>query len=84
MNDLISKQALLYALDDTALTDDGGVDINELEDLIKRMPIIEARHARWKNAGMGDYMCSLCSEFVSGNKYRYCPSCGAKMQEDQP
>lgn len=41
-DDLISKQALLYALDDTELTDDGGVDINDLEDLIKRMPTIEA------------------------------------------
>ena len=41
MSDLISKQTLLYALDDTALTDDGGVDINELIDLIKRMPTIE-------------------------------------------
>ena len=45
-------------------------------------PTIEAepiRQARWKGAGMGDYMCSLCNEVVTGNRYHYCPNCGAKM-----
>ena len=37
------------------------------------------RQARWKGAGMGDYMCSLCNEVVTGNRYHYCPNCGAKM-----
>lgn len=34
---------------------------------------------RWKGAGMGDYRCSICDETVSGNSYKYCPYCGAKM-----
>lgn len=43
--------------------------------------IAENRQARWKGAGMGDYMCSLCNMVVSGNHYHYCPNCGAKMDE---
>lgn len=39
------------------------------------------RQARWKGAGMGDYMCSLCATVVSGNRYHYCPNCGARMDE---
>lgn len=41
------------------------------------------KHGRWKAAGMGDYMCSLCAEWVSGNRYHYCPNCGAKMDEPE-
>ena len=41
----------------------------------------EPKRGRWKSAGMGDYMCSLCAEFVSGNRWHYCPNCGAEMRE---
>lgn len=40
---------------------------------------VKVKHGRWKAAGMGDYMCSLCAEVVSGNRYHYCPNCGARM-----
>ena len=40
------------------------------------------RHGRWKGAGMGDYMCSRCAEVVSGNRYHYCPNCGARMDKE--
>ena len=36
-------------------------------------------HGWWKGAGMGDYYCSLCCEEVSGNRHKFCPNCGAKM-----
>lgn len=39
------------------------------------------KRGRWKGAGMGDYMCSLCNMVVSGNRYHYCPNCGARMDE---
>jgi len=41
--------------------------------------VVRVEEARWKGAGMGDYYCSLCQETVSGNKFKYCPYCGAKM-----
>ena len=41
--------------------------------------VVEVKYARWKGAGMGGYYCSLCQEIVSGNEFKYCPNCGAKM-----
>lgn len=52
-------------------------------ELLNDAPTIKAeppKHGRWKGAGMGDYMCSLCAEVVSGNRYHYCPNCGADMR----
>ena len=40
-------------------------------------------HGRWKGAGMGDYYCSLCCEEVSGNRHKFCPNCGAKMDLEE-
>lgn len=54
--------------------------IIDLQPTIKAEPI---KHGRWKGAGMGDYMCSWCGEVVSGNRYHYCPNCGARMEEVQ-
>lgn len=48
----------------------------------KPITIKLVRQARWKGAGMGDYYCSLCCKTVSGNRERYCPSCGAEMYTD--
>lgn len=52
--------------------------------LLATAPTVKAeptKHGRWKGAGMGDYMCSLCNTIVSGNRYHYCPNCGARMDE---
>ena len=48
----------------------------------KPITMVFVRRARWKGAGMNDYYCSLCCETVSGNRERYCPSCGAEMYTD--
>ena len=40
---LIDADALLYDLEIVPLTDDGGVDANDLDDIIKRQPTIEER-----------------------------------------
>lgn len=45
-------------------------------DALKAKP----KHGRWKDAGMGDYRCSRCDEIVTGNRYFYCPNCGAEMR----
>ena len=52
----------------------------QLVEAFEHRPI---RKGRWKNAGMGDYMCSWCGEVVSGNKYTYCPYCGIPMNKDE-
>jgi hypothetical protein len=51
-------------------------------DLLDNAPtadVVEVKDARWKGEGMGGYYCSLCQEIVSGNEFKYCPYCGAKM-----
>ena len=40
----------------------------------------QVRRGRWKSLGMGDYMCSLCGNVVSGNRRPFCPECKAKMR----
>ena len=57
--------------------------IGFIKKLIQLYPeAAEPKRGRWKSAGMGDYMCSRCAEWVSGNRYHYCPNCGAKMYEE--
>lgn len=61
---------------------DGTFDCEDVISSIVNAPtadVVEVKEARWKGAGMGDYYCSLCQETVSGNEFKYCPHCGAKM-----
>lgn len=42
--------------------------------------VAPVRHGRWKNEGMGDFRCSICSYIGSAAILNsYCPNCGAKM-----
>lgn len=61
--------------------DAGNADMRDAFDtIVDLQPTVEpTKHGRWKGAGMGDYMCSLCATVVSGNRYHYCPNCGARM-----
>ena len=61
-------------------------NIGKIIDHIESMPTVDAVYevyGRWKGAGLGDYLCSACWERVSGgNRFKYCPNCGAKMDGD--
>ena len=50
------------------------------EESVWYKPTSDTAEGRWKGAGMGDYRCSICDETVSGNSYKYCPYCGARME----
>lgn len=62
---------------------------------ILRIPaadVVEVRHGRWTWDGGEDmhYYCSLCHHNAYGNtgevldgEYKYCPSCGARMDGGQ-
>lgn len=56
----------------------GGVICDSFQ---SKKDFVKVKQAHWKGAGMGDYYCSLCLETVSGNNFKYCPYCGAKMDE---
>lgn len=49
----------------------------------KDVEFAKVRHGRWKGWGMGDYCCTQCGMIVSGNKFKYCPYCGAKMDDER-
>jgi hypothetical protein len=42
----------------------------------------EVKHGRWEQISTSIYSCSEC-ETIFGNAYRYCPNCGAKMDEKE-
>lgn len=62
------------------------VDIDELP----TADVVEVKYGEWVHSNRGfdvpdDYECSIChspsgvKHFYSGNKYSWCPDCGAKM-----
>jgi hypothetical protein len=64
----------------------GGTEmaVKYISESITKKPAADDKESplgRWKGAGMGDYLCSLCWEVYSGgNEFKYCPNCGAKMK----
>lgn len=50
---------------------------------VENAPTVDAepvRHGHWE--WDGDYICSNCGERGHRNKWKYCPNCGAKMDEE--
>lgn len=86
---LIDADALLYDLEIVPLTGDGGVDANDLDDIIKRQPTIEERkkgkwilHKDWEYDGECAYECSVCG-MGSDVDYDFCMRCGADMRGEE-
>lgn len=55
------------------------------EELIKKAPTIDAEpvvHGHWIQKGF-DCVCSNCGSFNGAFGIKYCPNCGAKMDEEQ-
>ena len=55
---------------------------------INNATVIDAepvRHGHWIDRGYMKvgYHCSLCGGYVIAGKEKYCPNCGAKMDEDE-
>lgn len=94
MDDLISRQAAIKALEDAGMTnylatgDFYGI-INALT-VIKNLPTSEKK-GKWIDGNEGKWnavycpKCSVCGTPFYGIetvRYHYCPNCGAKMMED--
>lgn len=93
MDDLISRQAAIKALEDAGMTnylatgDFYGI-INALT-VIKNLPTAEKR-GKWIDGNEGKWnavyfpKCSVCGTPFYGIetvRYHYCPNCGARMEE---
>lgn len=54
----------------------------DTEDLVKRIKDeFEPKHGSWMYNGDGEYMCSECHKSVTWKTTRYCPHCGARMED---
>ena len=88
MRDLISRNALLDAMpkNDELLS----IDVRRI---ICELPIIDAepaRHGRWVKSGYAcgesEWTCTVCGNKewrTSTSRLKFCPFCGAKMDEGE-
>lgn len=57
--------------------------VMEYVETLPAAPAEPVTYARWKGAGLGDYLCSACWEVCSGgDRFKRCPHCGAHMDEE--
>ena len=96
INDLISRAALLELFVWKCCGECCGCEYEEKEKpyycrLIKSAPAVDAVpviHGRWIEENPDDFLdprmrCSICKEVESPlMKWRYCPNCGAKMENN--
>ena len=92
MDDLISRQAAINALDgEFNITGRENAEtirdyINSVNKKLRELPSAE-RRGRWKELYKNNYKCSACGSWwtLEGapieSGFDYCPTCGAKMDE---
>ena len=91
---LIDADALLDFLDVGHLRPPTEICFSELmmKNIIELMPTVDAvpvRHGKWTNHILGStgygttvmHQCSEC-ECMTISRFRYCPNCGARMDEE--
>ena len=94
MSRLIDADALIMAIPDTRMDIFENcrncklLDKEEITAIINNAPTIEERHGHWNKEEdtlfrLCVYKCSLCGGEVLSEAYffKYCPYCGAKMDE---
>lgn len=96
MDDLISRSALLKKAQ--ALLTFDGKEVVWVRDDVLLAPSIEVApvvHGRWIELGFSTdepygFICSICNGDVLASKMcpitdvKFCPSCGAKMDKEEP
>lgn len=89
MDDLINRQA---AIDDLHGKDPSQVwDTADVEVWINALPTAQPKTGKWlykRGMGWGEtWICSECGEKTTSTvmgkpRYKFCPMCGAKMEEE--
>ncbi len=92
-NDLISRAAALQALRQLCdMTDDNIAIMPDVAAVLRELPAADAvqvRHGRWTKAYRSGMLVktgcvSSCCDMWAGRQSDYCPSCGARMDEEAP
>lgn len=92
MYDLISRQAAIDLIENNSylikhnLNDvEKGMTLTGIKQALEFLPSVqpEQKTGRWSNAVKycGEFVCTNCNMLCYTNEYRYCPNCGAKMEE---
>lgn len=81
---LIDADALIHDIEIVPLTGDGGVDVNDLEDIIKRQHEIEPERKKGKWIKITDReipivcKCTECGWLTTHyDSFSFCPNCGS-------
>ena len=58
----------------------------QMRQAINNAPTIEPKHGRWIKISERNYKCSVCEDWWAGDEeeiktLKYCPNCGARMDE---
>ena len=90
-DNLISRQAAIDAFGLSEKTRKFGGDhsgyetmmLYEIQDIIENIPTAEPKKGKWVPLTDGWAVCSVCEhlERAAGLKWRFCPNCGARMEE---
>lgn len=86
MTRYIDADALIGALHNHAFLE--GDDRSICYNIIQKQPTVDAvpvKHGKWMSYCPETSVCSACSFILSDwivNKFRYCPNCGARMDEE--
>lgn len=65
--------------DEELTTDDAGTVQHILQHTVTA-DVRKVEHGTWIKTGTITYKCSLCENLSIGNKNRFCPMCGARME----
>ena len=88
MRKYIEQEAVMRTARDGYHSDFGRsmADLTSLSEVLEDTPtadVVEVKRGKWKVDETHDYepYCSLCGhEPIAGEKYNYCPDCGADMR----
>ena len=97
MGDLISRKALLEAIDERERIarkyvpdiqdDELRPTLQSIREFVNNRPAIDAepvRHSKWVCRTPGVFSCGACLVLALGNRPTcYCPDCGAKMDGEE-
>lgn len=92
MDDLISRTAAIEAFDDKRVDRNyGDVSPESVIKVIESIPAVDAApvvHGRWIDS-KDDHQCSACKKHVfldvyvwKAIQFKFCPNCGAKMENN--